>query len=168
MRRYYKTPYNQDGSKNVFNMGFHPCMLYIFPRAWIFSLPFNFLVDSIVLLIGFKIFGKEKVWFNWRKAILKSWIFGYISDVLASVLVLAAEYIAGAAFHTSVLMNPFGSVFAFVSVLISVAVAGVLIFVFNYKIALSKTELDKPARKKAALLMAIATAPYLFFMPVRF
>ena len=168
MRRYYKTPYNRDGSKKVFNMGFHPSMLYIFPSAWIFSLPFNFLVDSIVLLIGFKIFGKEKVWFNWRKAILKSWIFGYISDVLASVLVLAAEYIAGAAFHTSVLMNPFGSVFAFVSVLISVAVAGVLIFVFNYKIALSKTELDKPARKKVALLMAIVTAPYLFFMPVRF
>lgn len=167
MRRYYKTPYNQDGSKKVFNMGFHPCMLYIFPSAWIFSLPFNFLVDSIVLLIGFKIFGKEKVWFNWRKAILKSWIFGYISDVLASVLVLVAEYIAGA-YHTSVLMNPFGSVFAFVSVLISVVVAGVLIFVFNYKIALSKTELDKPARKKVALLMAIATAPYLFFMPVRF
>ncbi len=120
------------------------------------------------LFSAFKIFGKEKVWFNWRKAILKSWIFGYISDVLASVLVLAAEYIAGAAFHTSVLMNPFGSVFAFVSVLISVAVAGVLIFVFNYKIALSKTELDKPARKKVALLMAIVTAPYLFFMPVRF
>ena len=65
-------------------------------------------------------------------------------------------------------MKPFRSVFAFVSVLISVAVAGVLIFVFNYKIALNKTELDKPARKKVALLMAIATAPYLFFMPVRF
>ncbi len=168
MRRFYKTPYNRDGSKKAFNMGFHPSFLYIFPTALKYSMPFNFLIDSIVLLIGFKIFGKEKVWFNWRKAILKSWIFGYISDVLASFLVLLAEYIAGVAFHSSVLANPLGSVFAFVSVLISVVVAGVLIFVFNYKIALNKTELDKPARKKVALLMAIATAPYLFFMPVRF
>ena len=41
-------------------------------------------------------------------------------------------------------------------------------FVFNYKIALNRTELDQKARKKVALLMAIATAPYPFFMPILF
>lgn len=165
MRKYRKSEY---GVKKEFNMGFHPSMLYFFPSLWLISLPVNFLIDSIMLLIGFKIFGKEKVWFNWRKAIIKSWIFGYISDVIASLLMLLAEYIAGSAFRTSVMANPFSGVFPFVATLFSVVVAGVLIFVFNYKIALNKTELDQKARKKVALLMAIATAPYLFFMPVSF
>ena len=80
MRRFYKDPDNRNVTKKAFNVGFHPTFLYIFPNAWIYSLPFNFIVDSIVLLIGFKIFGKEKVWHNWKKSILLSWIFGYLSD----------------------------------------------------------------------------------------
>ena len=167
MRKFSKSEYSCKGLKKDFNMGFHPAMLYFFPMGWLISLPINFLIDSVVLLIGFKIFGKEKVWFNWKKAIIKSWIFGYISDVIASLLMLLAEFVAGA-FRTSVMMNPFGGVIPFFATLISVAVAGVLIFVFNYKIALNKTELDQKAKKKVALLMAIATAPYLFFMPVAF
>jgi hypothetical protein len=168
MRRLIKARYDQDNFQKVFNMGFHPSMLYFFPTGWLYSLPFNFLVDSIVLLIGFKIFGKEKVGYNWKKSILKSWIFGYISDVAAALLMLLAEFIAGEAFHTSVMANPFGGIFPFAATLISVIVAGVLIFVFNYKIALNRTELDQKARKKVALLMAIATAPYPFFIPVVF
>jgi hypothetical protein len=49
-----------------------------------------------------------------------------------------------------------------------VLVAGVLIYVFNVKVALRKTELDDKAKKKVALLMAIVTMPFPFFMPVVF
>ena len=168
MRRFYKDPCNHDCSKKVFNMGFHPTFLYIFPNAWIYSLPFNFIVDSIVLLIGFKIFGKEKVWHNWKKSILLSWIFGYVSDLAAAFLLLLFEFIAGAAFHTSVMANPFRGPGQFLCTLLAILVAGVLIYVFNAKIALRKTELDDKAKKKVALLMAIVTMPYLFFMPVQF
>ena len=168
MKRYYKAPYNHDGTKKAFNMGFHPTFLYIFPMAWLFSLPFNFLIDSIVLLIGFKVFGKEKVWFNWRKAILKSWIFGYISDLVAAFLMLGFEYAAGEFFHTSVMANPFRGPGQFFCTLFAVLLAGVLIYIFNVKIALKKTELDDKAKKKVALLMAIVTMPFPFFMPVAF
>jgi hypothetical protein len=168
MRRYYKASYNHDGSKKVFNVGFHPTFLYIFPNALIYSLPFNFIVDSIVLLIGFKIFGKEKVWHNWKKSILLSWIFGYLSDVAAAFLLLFFEYLAGAAFHTSVMANPFRGPGQFLCTLLAVLVAGVLIYVFNAKIALRKTELDDKAKKKVALLMAIVTMPFPFFMPLTF
>ena len=168
MKRYYKAPYNHDGTKKAFNMGFHPTFLYIFPMAWLFSLPFNFLIDSIVLLIGFKVFGKEKVWFNWRKAILKSWIFGYISDLVAAFLMLGFEYAAGEFFHTSVMANPFRGPGQFFCTLFAVLLAGVLIYIFNVKIALKKTERDDKAKKKVALLMAIVTMPFPFFMPVAF
>ena len=168
MKRYYKAPYNHDGTKKAFNMGFHPTFLYIFPMAWLFSLPFNFLIDSIVLLIGFKVFGKEKVWFNWRKAILKSWIFGYISDLIAAFLMLGFEYAAGRFYNTSVMADPFGHPAKFLCTLFAVLVAGVLIYVFNAKVALRKTELDEKNKKKVALLMAIVTMPFPFFMPVVF
>jgi hypothetical protein len=168
MRRYYKAPYNHDGSKKVFNVGFHPTFLFIFPQGWFVSLPFNFVIDSAVLLLGFKIFGKEKVWHNWKKSILLSWIFGYVSDLVAAFLLLAFEFMAGAAFHTSVMANPFRGPLQFLCTLISVLAAGVLIYVFNAKIALRKTELDDKAKKKVALLMAVLTMPYLFFMPLTF
>ena len=168
MRRYYKVLYNHDGSKKVFNMGFHPTFLFLFPSGWLISLPFNFVIDSAVLLLGFKIFGKEKVWHNWKKSILKSWIFGYVSDLAATFLLLLFEFIAGEAFHTSVMANPFRGPGQFLCTLLAILAAGVLIYVFNAKIALKKTELDDKAKKKVALLMAVVTMPYLFFMPIQF
>lgn len=166
MRRYSKYYYGRE-NKQLFNMGFHPMMLYIFPMGWAVSLPFNFLVDSIVLLIGFKLFGKDRVWFRWRKSILLSWIFGYIADIIASVVLLVCEYITGF-FNMGIIGNCFRNPISFVLTLVSVLIAGVLIFIFNYKIALFKTELDKSAKRKVALLMAIVTMPYFFFMPVMF
>lgn len=153
----------------MYNIGFHPIMLYIFPAGWLYSIPINFLVDSIVLLIGFKVFGKEKVWFNWKKAILLSWIFGYVADLIASFLLLLFDWIVGASFRTSIITNPIGGgIVPFVATLLAVVAAGILIYILNEKVALKRTELDDKARKKVALLMAIATAPYLFFMPVVF
>lgn len=168
MRRFYKAPYNHDGSKKVFNMGFHPTFFYLFPTLWLISLPFNFVIDSAVLLIGFKIFGKEKVWHNWRRSILLSWIFGYLSDITATILMLCFEFAAGRMFDTSVMSNPFGHPAKFLCTLFAVLVAGVLIYVFNAKVALRKTELDEKNKKKVALLMAIVTMPFPFFMPVVF
>lgn len=168
MRRFYKDPDNRNGTKKAFNMGFHPTFFYLFPTLWLISLPFNFVIDSAVLLIGFKIFGKEKVWHNWRKSILLSWIFGYISDIVATFLMLGFELAAGRLYNTSVMANPFGHPAKFLCTLFAVLVAGLLIYIFNVKIALRKTELDDKNKKKVALLMAIVTMPFPFFMPVVF
>ena len=40
MKRYSKYYYGRE-NKQLFNMGFHPMMLYAFPIAWPISLPFN-------------------------------------------------------------------------------------------------------------------------------
>ena len=169
MRRLHKKTYDQSESEKMYNIGFHPIMLYIFPSLWLYSLPINFLVDSIVLLIGFKVFGKEKVWFNWKKSILLSWIFGYVADVAAAFLLLFFEYIAGSVFKTDIFTDKFGGgIVPIIANLISVAFAGILIYILNEKVALRRTELDDKTRKKVALLMAIVTAPYFFFMPVVF
>ena len=81
---------------------------------------------------------------------------------------LGFEFAAGQFFRTSVMANPFGHPAKFLCTLFAVLVAGMLIYIFNAKIALRKTELDAKNKKKVALLMAVVTMPYLFFMPVMF
>jgi len=61
--------------------------------------------------------------------------------------------------------NPFESIWAVLYVAACVAISGLLIYVFNDKIALRKLGLDEPIRKRVARNMAIFTAPYLFFLP---
>ena len=82
-----------EGTK-LYNLGFSTIMLYLFPQLWYISLPFNFVIDSIVLLLGLKIYGKENIFYNYRKVILKTWLFGYFADIIVSEVQLGFEEIA--------------------------------------------------------------------------
>lgn len=150
-------------------MGFSPLFLYIFPQLWLISLPFNLLIDSLVLLAGFKLFGKDNILFNYRKSIWKTWLFGYLADLLGAAVQFEFEKIAGMDFYRgSVMSNPFGGIFPFFATFVSVAVSGILIYVFNLKICLNTTLLEEKNKKKTSLFIALCTAPYMFFMPVIF
>ena len=153
----------------LYNIGFSPLFLYIFPQLWFISLPVNFIIDSLVLLVGFKLFGKEKVLFNYRKSIWKTWLFGYLADLIGAAVQIEFEMIADMDFYRgSVMTNPLGGIFPFFATLVSVAVSGILIYVFNLKICLNTSLLEEKNKKKTALLIALCTAPYMFFMPVMF
>ena len=76
--------------------------------------------------------------------------------------------LAAGIFKTGVIGQAFKGFIPFMCTLIPVLVAGVLIYVFNFRIALKKTELEDEARKKVALLMAVVTMQYMFFMPLSF
>lgn len=157
-----------EGTK-LYNLGFSTVMLYPFPQLWYISLPFNFVIDSIVLLLGLKIYGKENIFYNYRYSILKTWLFGYLADIIGSAVQLGFEEIAGMGFYSgSVMVNPLGGVFPLFATLVSVAVSGVLIYVFNLKICLKTALLEEKYKKKISLLIAICTAPYMFFIPAIF
>ncbi len=157
-----------EGTK-LYNLGFSTIMLYLFPQLWYISLPFNFVIDSIVLLLGLKIYGKENIFYNYRKSILKIWLFGYLADIIGSVVQCGIDVIAGMGFYSgSVVVNPLGGVFPLFATLFSVAVSGVLIYVFNLKICLKTALLEEKDKKKISLLIAICTAPYMFFIPAIF
>lgn len=152
----------------LYNIGFHPIFFFLFPQLWLAALPFNFLMDSIVILIGLKIFVKTNIKINYKKVILKTWICGFISDLVATGLLFLFELLAGELLHGSILGNPFSGIVPFIGTLIPIAIAGFLIFILNYKVAFKKTEMSNSEKKKVAILLAIATAPYLFLMPVVF
>ncbi len=153
---------------NLLNIGFHPILLFILPQLWLISIPLNFLIDSLVLLIGLKIFVKKEIGFNYKKAILKTWGFGYVSDLIATGILFSFEFFSSKWSHESIIGNPFGGVIPFLINIFSIAIAGFFIFIFNYKIAFKNTNMDAIEKKKVALLMALLTTPYLFLLPIVF
>ena len=60
--------------------------------------------------------------------------------------------------------NPFNSIASFLTIAVSVAVAGLLIFFIDRKI-LTKAGLDAEQARRSALRLAVITAPYLYFFP---
>lgn len=74
---------------------------------------------------------------TYKKSIIKVWMFGFLSDIIGCIPLIFMGF------------SEFGEG----------------IYIFDYKIALKNTELSESQKKKTAVLMAIFTAPYLFFMP---
>lgn len=67
----------------------------------------------------------------------------------------------------AVSFNPFRSIFAILWVTICVAITAILIYIFNYKVVLKKSNLEESQKKKLALSLAVFTAPYTFYIPTQ-
>lgn len=156
----------------LYNVLFPLWMLIIFPSVWLVVVPANFIIDSAVLLIAAHFFcrGMEKE--IWKKSIVKVFLFGFLSDFVGSAFLLGGTMIggySGIAFIEDLFIdtqNGPGSIGGFFILLFAVALAGICIYFFDYKIAFKKLEIEDAEKKKLALALAIATAPYTFFIPL--
>ncbi len=137
----------------LYNIFFPFWMLMMIPTMWIFVMPVNFIVDSLVLLICMKVLQIEGKKQFYKSNILKLFAFGLLSDAIGSALLFVGAYILE-------LGNIGDELYLTIPGLI---IAGVCIFLFDYFIALRKS--DKAVRFKIALTFAIATAPYTFLIP---
>lgn len=137
-----------------YNVIFPVWMLFIFPQVWLVVLPGNFVIDSIVLIISmFALKQTDKKEF-YKKHILKIFLFGMLSDIIAAVymLIMIGYFEIGVMGDELYLTLP------------ALLIAVVLIFVLNYIFSFRKDE--KALRLKFSLIFAIATAPYTFLIPV--
>ncbi len=128
-------------------------MLLIFPQSWLVVLPGNFLIDSLVLLIGmllWKIGDKKRYYIN---HIFKIFGFGILSDMVGAsyMLVMLIGLELGSMGDEWYLTVP------------ALLISAILIFVLNYFVTFGKE--DKKLRMKMALLFAVVTAPYTFLVP---
>ena len=101
---------------------------------------------------------------------------GFFSDFCGAVILFLTYMIASLVDHDSPLkslidqieegiaFNPFNSIASFLTIVVSVAVAGLLIFFIDRKI-LTKAGLDAEQAPRSALRLAVITAPYLYFIP---
>ena len=144
-------------------------MLILFPAMWLIVIPANFAVDSAVLLLGAHFFLRGRAKEIWKKSILKVFIFGFLSDFIGAGFLTAGLYVSsyldfGTVFEEA--CNGPQSIGGFFVLLFAVLLSGVCIYFADYKFAFKKIEAEAGEKKKLALLIAVLTAPYTFFIPL--
>lgn len=137
----------------LYNVLFPVWMLLTLPTIWYIVIPGNFLIDSLVLFLLMKVMKLEEKWEFYREHIIPVFLLGFLADILASLPMWLGVYLElGGIYGDSPLLTIPG-----------VILAGVLIYVFDYYISFRK--LDRPLRRKLALIFAVVTAPYTYLIP---
>ena len=148
----------------LYNILFPAWMFYLLPTGlWLFILPANFAIDSLVLWMAMrrlKIAGQQDVW---KRCILRIWGIGFLADILGALLTLGLFLLIDAA-HLSwdIYLFPGTTLFAIPGVVLS----GILIYALNKRYAFAKCTLDDTQIHKLSLALAIFTAPYAMLIPL--
>lgn len=139
-------------SVRLYNVLFPFWMLIRLPQLWVFIIPGNFIIDSIVLLAGMAALkiSDKKQWY--KKYILKIFSFGMLSDIIAAGFIIGLMFLGVGRMGDELYLT-----------LPGLLIAAALIFVFNYYITFKNVE--KPLRFRMALIFAVVTAPYTFIIP---
>lgn len=155
--------------KNVkmYNVLFPIWIIFLLPPVILLVLPGNFIIDSLVLLIGMaclKISNKKKIYL---KTILKVWIVGFVADIIGSVILLGTQLLPYSmnSITTATATNPFTNIYSLILVILAVLVSGICIYILNFIISFRKIEITVKKKKGICLVLAVMTAPYLFFIP---
>ena len=139
---------------------------------WLAVLPANLLVDCLVLFLTLTALRHARRGTVLKRLWWKFWLLGFAADAVgvAWMFLGLLGYIPfGTAWEDTVshaAHNPFHNPWAFLWTLAGVALSGVCIYFFDRRAMRSCGLLTGREKHITALAMAIATAPYLFFIPV--
>ena len=156
--------------EKLYNVIFPIWLMVLIPPIILMVIPANFIIDSLVLLLGFKILSIADKFKNYKRCILKVWIFGFLVDIVGSLLLFATQFMGFSSFLNDNLIeplmwNPFGNVLALLYAIIVIALCGFLIYKVNYRFSFKKNDLNETQKRFLSLLLALITAPYLFLLP---
>lgn len=161
----------------LYNIIFPIWLLLIFPLAWIVVLPANFIIDWTVTYQSMRYLKIQDANKLVKSVILKVWLCGFVADLVGVAIMFSVNVIELGVFSTQagkwwnenimipVNYNPFGSIYAFIWVMVCVVISGVVIYFLNAKFCFRKLEIDELLKKKLALSLAVFTAPYVFLIP---
>ncbi|MBR3196582.1 MAG: hypothetical protein IKF50_07755 [Clostridia bacterium] len=146
-------------------------LLVWFPSwLWLLLIPANYLIDRFVLRWGLPKGMEDRKRFL-RKHTWKICLAGFLSDFAGSLVLFGVTLLTDALpkdavqrIGYAVSFNPFEHPAALAIVLFAVALAGVCIFLLDRGI-LKRAGMEKQDAKRAALRLALVTAPYLFLFP---
>lgn len=157
----------------LYNVIFPIWMLFLFPQVLLVVLPANLAIDCLVLvlaLLALKHGGKREVC---KRLWWKFWLLGFAADgvgvlwMLLGFLPFQNDALSPLWNDTLryIMHNPFGHPAAFLWTLAGVALSGVCIYFFDKRAMRSCDVLSEAEKHTIALVMAIVTAPWLFFIP---
>ena len=153
----------------LYNVMFSVWLLFLFPISWLFVLPANFIIDSVVLLVSLWAIKCENIKEIYKKTILYVFIFGFLSDFVGGILLLLTQFMGSDGWIYEYIVepvaaNPFDNIYALLYTVLAVVVSGVLIYIFNRFVSFRKLE-NNGTKHILALILALVTAPYLFLVP---
>lgn len=147
-------------------------LILLFPMFWLVMIPSNFIIDSLVVFVALKMMNIPNIKEVYKKSILRVFLFGFLADILGSVLIILVSMIPIEAFYTLVISpmhtNPFENIYSLLFMLLILAIIGYVIYLFNRHICFKKTDLTNKQKHLIALYLAIFTTPYLFLVPTQF
>ena len=103
--------------------------LLIMPSAWIFVIPINFIIDSVVLFFAMaflEIQEKKKFYLH---SVWKVFLFGFLADLIGVLVLLLLS------FSQIFQINFDGLYDDFRSVIFALIVSAVFIYIFNYYVS---------------------------------
>lgn len=162
-------------SATLYNVIFPIWMLWMFPAAWLVILPANLLIDFLVARLSLGAMKVEGACKIAKSVILRIWLMGFVADFAGTALMVFPTLVD---FHGTAIgewwyanltnpvsYDPFASPWGALWVTMCVALSAVCIYWLNRKFSLKKTALTGEQKHKAALALALFTAPYLFYLP---
>lgn len=152
-------------------------MFWPSPPVFLLTLLGNLAIDCLVVFLALLALKHSA-----RGAVLKRcwwrvWLFGFLSDIIGALWLAAGLFGAWALdadgtagwvsdFAMAMTVNPFRHPLALVWTAIGVTIAGACIYFLDRRAFRCVPELDGRQRHVLALTLAIATAPWLFLIPI--
>lgn len=160
----------------IYNVLFPIWLLLLFPPLILFVLAGNFLVDSAVILLTLRVLRGGWAWGEWRRSILRAWLLGFLADLIGGAVMLVPVFLNEGApglpdggwleqLTYGVYFNPFDSLIAFLWTAAATAASALCIYGFHRRFVYRQTAVPEEERRRLALVMAVVTAPWLFFLP---
>ena len=79
-------------NNKIYNVVFPIWFFIIIPLGWLFVLPINFLIDSLVLLIILRLM-KMPLKKIYGKTILKIWLCGFLADFIGALFLMLLDFV---------------------------------------------------------------------------
>ena len=156
----------------LYNVFFPVWLLFAHPLLIAAALPINLVVDFAVIFITLKCLRVENRLEIVNAKIWRAWGLGFAADAIGAAVLFFLSVILGEIapktyewFGHALFLNPFTSLPALLIMIFVVTLVGVLIYFFNKTYVFESTALTKREKHRVCLALAVATAPYLFFLP---
>lgn len=155
-------------------------VMYLSPVTFLVTIPGNFIIDSIVLIIFSLCFFKRVDKRFYLKTIWPVWILGFVADAMGIVPLILGSFVSHSYAKSlredgiypvmkgiySITNPPYDlNIYSYIFIGIVVFVSAVAIFLLDYFVSFRKAGLTNKQRLLAALAFAVFTAPYTLFLP---
>lgn len=132
--------------------------LYLSPLA-VIVLVANFIIDGVVIYLFTKILKVNLERKKWWQLLVSSWAQGLVADIIGVFYLFSVSGIKG--FKMYFVWGNSVSVLLYFS---AIAVSGICIFIFNYRLGLRYFG-ERKSALQLGITMAVITSPYTFLIP---